>query len=281
MATGRELHLYLPAGPVQPRRLLDVLPSLGLSEDRWMAGVTWEPTVCRALYTDNETVCATGDINITPIECQPWVVQVPFRIVDAMKYTHLDLTFDEVETRLEAFYNRAVSAAFARELISGAASTGAALSKQATAPVDQAFGSAAVPVWNALATLEEEIALRLQGGVGYIFLTPGLLAQAALSYRLILVGDHWETPSGNWVISDAGFVDPTPPTGQAASGVNKDWMYASGPVYVQSSGPTLVGEGSETYRFTRDTFIEWIEGYGILVFDPCPVTAVLASYALD
>lgn len=295
MATGRESHIVLPAGPVQPRRLLDSISRIPTSgSERWLDGVTWEPTKCRALTVDNEDACATGDIVLTPVTCDAWETQLPFRLTDAMSATTLDLTPDEVGSRLSAFYNRAVSAAFAKELISGAASGGMSLSSEATAPNGAAFGDAATPIWNALTILEEEIAERLQGGAGFIFLTPGLLAQARLSYGLTLVDSRWkdsygralvegrwETPSGNIVISDAGFLNPPPPTGQTASGAGEDWMYASGPVFFESTAPSSVGNPTESLNFTRNTFTRYVQGYGILVFDPCPVTAVLASYALE
>ena len=282
MTTGREPHITLPDGPLQPRRLLNSIERLPGAGERWLDGVRWEPTKCRALSVDNEATCATAvNSAVVPVVCDAWESQTPFRITDAMSATLLDLTPDEVGARLSSFYDRAVSAAFAKELISGAASADKSLSSEATAPNGAAFNAAATPIWNALAILEEEIAERLQGGVGFIFVTPGLLAQAVSSYGLMLVDEKWQTPSGNVVISDAGFLNPLQPTGQSASTAANDWVYASGPVFYDSSSPSMVGSSAESINFTRDTFTRWVQGYGILVFDPCPVTAVLASYALE
>jgi len=282
MTTGREPHITLPDGPLQSRRLLNSIERLPGAGERWLDGVRWEPTKCRALSVDNEATCATAvNSAVVPVICDAWESQTPFRITDAMSATLLDLTPDEVGARLSSFYDRAVSAAFAKELISGAASADKSLSSEATAPNGAAFGAAATPIWNALTILEEEIAERLQGGVGFIFLTPGLLAQAKNSYGLMLIDGQWQTPVGNVVISDAGFLNPPPPTGQSASTAASDWVYASGPVFYDSTSPSMIGSNTESINFTRDTFTRWVQGYGILVFDPCPVTAVLASYALE
>jgi hypothetical protein len=88
-----------------------------------------------------------------------------------------------------------------------------------------------------------------------------------------------ETPNGHIVVSDAGYYQPAPPSGQAAATAGTDWVYASGPVWWQASDMMGLGAGSETYKFSRNEIHRWISGYGILVFDPCPVTAALATYA--
>lgn len=287
MSNFAKTAIPLPLGPQQPRRLLDAILPLPSSPDdsnpnRWLDGVTWDPWPCRALTVDAEDVCTADTLDVTPDECDAWLTQTPFRISDAARASLLAYSQEEIGVRLVAVYNRTISAAFASELISGAASGGHSLSSTATAPNGAAFGSAATPIWNAIAVLEEEIAERLQGGVGYIHLPPGLLAQAVKAYgvKLNAVG-MWETPAGNIVISDAGYMNPLEPTGQAASGVADDWVYASGPIWYAATVPTLIGDGAETVDFTRNRFTRYVAGYGILVFDPCPVTAVLTSYDVN
>lgn len=287
MSNFAKTAIPLPLGPQQPRRLLDVIPPLPSSPDdpnpnRWLDGVTWDPWPCRALTVDAEDVCTADTLDVTPDECDAWISQTPFRISDAAKASLLAYTLEEVGARLSARYNRSVSAAFASELISGTASGGQSLSSTATAPNGIAFGGAAVPIWHALAVLEEEIAERLQGSVGYIHLPPGLLAQAVNTYGLSLNAQGmWETPAGNIAISDAGYLNPPPPTGEAASNATTDWVYASGPVWYAATVPILIGDGAETVDFTRNRFTRYIAGYGILVFDPCPVTAVLTSFDVN
>jgi len=284
--------IFLPLGPRQPRRLLDIASPLptqeGVNPLRWLDGVTFEPWPCRSLQVDSEIVCDDGSFAVVPSECVPWVTQTPFRIIDAMKGSLLDYQLSDVQLILSVRYEQMVSAAVARELLGGTGSSGMSLSSEAHAPNGAAFGVAATPVWNALAILEEEIAENLQGGVGIIHLSPGLLAQAVTSYGLsVNVNGMWETPAGNVLVSDAGYLNPTQPTGQASSSAATDWVYASGPVWFATTAPGFVGVGAETLNGTlatpwnRNTFAQFLAGYAILVFDPCPVTAVLASYALE
>ena len=284
MATGREWLVELPEGKPQPRRLLDVIDRVpGMDPDnpeRWLMGLTWQPwQQCRALTAEADTECSVVLLEVTPQECPAAVTQTPFRISDAYKGSTLDTTSDTTAEILVSRYNLQISASFASELLSGAASGGRALSKSATAPNDYAFGVGAVHIYNAFARLEEELAERLQGQVGYLHVPPGMLAKAKVFYGVELNAEgQWETAAGNIVISDAGYCVPTPPTGQAAAGVGNDWLYASGPVYFESTSPILVGVGSDTFDRTRNTLRQYIDGFGILVFDPCPVTAILATY---
>jgi len=286
--SGMELVIRLPLGPMQPRRLLDVIPRIppqevGGNPLRWLEGVTWEPWPCRALVADDEASCdRESGFTVVPHACEAALTQTPFRISDAMKASTLDLDFPTVEAYLGARYSMQISATFASELLSGTASGGMSLSSEATAPNGAAFGVAATPVWNAMSILEEEIAERLQGQVGFIHVPPGMLVQAVSECALTLdPTGWWRTPAGNVVISDAGYMNPPPPTNEAVSSTGEDWLYASGPVWYEATAPMLVGQGSQTMLMTRNTFEQYIAGYGILVFDPCPVTAVLASYNIE
>lgn len=277
----------LPLGPLQPRRLLDIIERLPPTEGdptKWLQGVTWEPWPCRGMTIRSESDCEPGNLNtqVSFEECQDWVVQNPFRLTDAMRRVALDYTSLLMSDRLETRYNRQMSAAFARELILGAQST-MSLQSVATDPAGVAFGAAAVSIRLGMEVLEQEIATRLQGGVGYIHCPPGMLGGFVMVCGVYLNGDHWETPAGNVVISDAGYVDPTPPVGLgAASTETSDWVYASGPVFFESTAPITYEAFSEypsaQTPWNRNIMDDIIAGYGILVFDPCPVTAVLISY---
>lgn len=284
MTTGRELHLLLPIGGTQPLRLLDVIPPLDvpLGPERWLQGVTWEPWQYRGLTVDNEETCVLSTFDVVPTTCEAWLSQAPFRLSDAIEGANLTYALEEAQGTLTARYNMTISAAFASELLSGAGSADRSLSSVATAPVRAAFGSGATPVWDALAILESEIAGRLFGGVGLIHIPPGLLAQAILTYGISRgPSGAWETPAGNIVISDAGYVDPPAPTGQAASTATQDWIYCSGPIWFGSSVPHFIGAGSETMSLSTNTYTTFVAGYGILVFDTDPVSAVLASYDVN
>lgn len=279
MTTNMESPVTLPAPQSLPRRLLDVAPKL---DGRWMLGVTWNPRPCRGLLAIPSDDCGVETLDAITRVCETAVVQPPFQIIDALKGTTLDWTLAEVDEMLLANFGLTVSAAFATELITATASSGMGLSTEAHAPNGAAFGSAATPIWNALAILEEELAENRPGQVGYIHLTPGLLAQAVTSYGVSVgASGQWETPVGNIVISDSGYISPAQPTGQAAASTAEDWVYSSGPVAWQASDAEGLGVNHEAYDMTRNTIHRWISGYGILVFDPCPVSAVLASYNLE
>jgi len=98
----------------------------------------------------------------------------------------------------------------------------------------------------------------------------------------------WETPSGNIVISDAGYVNPPPPLGEIASTGAEDWVYASGPIFYETSEPSLFGlsqglmAGSAAVSpWDRNTIVQWLTAYGILVFDTCAISAILVSYNVE
>jgi len=282
--TGYEMVVDLPLGPVQPRRFLDAVSGIPGAVDsegvlRWLNGLRWRPWACRDLTVGADSLCDPEDLTATPTdECVDFAHQLPFRIEDAATNTVLEEKDDgQAESRLSARYARQLSAAFAHELLAGTASGGVSLSSEATEP-SVTFGTAAQPIWNALAVLEAEIAERLDGGVGYIHLPPGLLALSITYYGVHLEGGQWMTPVGNVVISDAGYVNAPEPDGEAASADGEDWVYVSGPVFVERTSGQIY-EGAEDIE--RDT-AEWrIHGYGIIVFDPCPVTAILVSYDIE
>jgi hypothetical protein len=291
----------LPPPFLQPRRLLDIIEQLPKMDDdggnplRWLEGVTWPPFICKQLHVDNEALCTysgdgLNDTIVTAETCATWSTQTPFRLIDAFQAFTLEYSFAEAEAMLAASYGRLTSAAFARELLGGGSGS-TSLSDVATAPAELAFGAAA-KIDRVLAALESEIALRMQGSVGYIHIPPGLLAEAVSFYGLQLVNNHWETPAGNIVISDAGYYEPPAPSGGGSSAADgEDWVYASGPVFFEATAPLFVGVGSETFvgktgglhdttPWNRNVFEQFVAGYGILVFDSCPVTAALATYTL-
>ena len=289
MPTTMEVGVRLPYGPLQPRRLLDQIQRLPAVEGdyplRWLEGVTWEPTACVVpLLVDDETDCVPVDLsdNLTPRDCETWLTQNPFRLRDA--FVRSVMTYPSINEDLVTMYLRQLSAAFAHELLDGVGGTHS-LQSSATAPNNVAFGAAASTPAQGLRTLEEELATRMQGAVGYIHVPPGMLGRLVMEAGLFLVGDHWETPSGNVVISDAGYVNPPAPGGGTASTAANDWVYASGPVFFEATAPTdfsafvgKTGGAHDATPWNRNVVTSYLSGYGILVFDPCPVTAVLIAY---
>lgn len=290
MATGMEYVISLPAPSPVPRRLLDVIqriPGLNTPDEqasgnelRWLNGIKFEPWACRSLSAVAAADCSTETLAAITATCEAALTQSPFQIIDALKASTLEWTVEMLDAYLGMRVQLMVSSVFASELISGAASGGMALSKSAHAPDDIAFGAAAKPIWEVLAALESELAQHIPNGRGYIHVPPGLLSTATMSYGCVLNSQgFYETPNGNIIVADSGYQQPTQPTGQPAPSAGTDWVYASGPVFYEMTDFVGLGIGSETYNFTKNTINRWISGYGILVFDPCPVTAALATYS--
>jgi len=292
MPANFEVPITLPIATPLPRRLLDVMPTIfnepsvdpesGLAgesgEYRWLYGVKWQPWPCRGLQTGSVDVDNGTLMGYTVYTDSPWVSQKPFTIADAMRGEILEKGLDGFDSFLADRFRNMVSAAFATELITGTASTGWGFADVAHAPTQRAFGTAATPIWSALAILENDLGSTLKGGQGYLHMTPGLLAQACATYDLELVDGQWKTPLGNIVVADAGYVSTPQPNGQGAGSASTDWVYASGPVHWASTEMQLIGAGSELADLTRNSVARYVAGYGILVFDFCPVAAVLASY---
>lgn len=268
------------------RRLLDVIETFELSPEetnpnRWLAGVTWQPLPCRPILIQGDVdPCDPDDSTNPAYTCQAAVSQSAFRLYDAYGAATLEHTAAELEELLGEHFPAFKSAAFATELIGGAAGSTMSLSSEAHAPAGVAFGSAASVSWNALAVLEADLASTIGNAQGFIHLPPGLLSQTVDHYGVHLVGDHWETPLGNVVISEAGYINPAAPDGEDAAGAAEDWVYASGPVTYRDTEMMFVGNRSESTDIATNDLLRWMEMYGILVFDPCPVTAILTSYDL-
>lgn len=270
----------------------------GAQANRWAAGgVTWQPEPCLPLFTGDIDVCTRVDFTDFPRTCEPAITQTAFTVYDAFQASMLDLKVEEMEEILAGRVTRKLSAAFASELLTGAASGDRALRKDATAPTQRALSSAAAPIWYVLAVLEDELARRLRGTKGIIHLPPMFLAQAKATYGVALEGDRWVTPLGNLVIPDAGYIAAEgaggqPEGGGGAAAAGQGWVYASGPVeFRMTEARTVDGDniGSTITSFTgrenaaqsvftsRNVSKRFRSLVGLLRWDPCPVTAALAS----
>jgi hypothetical protein len=169
----------------------------------------------------------------------------------------------------------------ASELLSGAASGGMSLSSEATSPADVPFGWPALSPGDALTVLEEELATRLNGLQGMIHVSPGLLAQLTVMGGTTREGDMWLTQTGHVVVADAGYAGAPAPSGEATAAVGECWAYASGPVFYASDDPRLLGaDNQEIVNMSRNIRRRFGMAHGLLVFEPCPVTAVLVNMGI-
>lgn len=280
-----------PIAPLPRGRLLDIIQKFdmgGQPVGRFLGGVTWTPNLCQGLLTtdanDGCTLIPFGDVHASNdrYDCEPVVAQYPFHVYDALRGSTLEYTAEELGEEVTRRLPTLLSAAFASELLSSSAggANALALSKSAHAPTDGGY-TARANILSAIFALETELAKTLYGAQGMIHMPPGMLIHAVAGGGFILNSQgQYETPLGNLIVADAGYVDAPAPTGQSASSTGTEWVYASGPVRYQMTEPGPVDDGDANSMFTmsRNRLTRFFETYGILVFDPCPVTAVLATY---
>lgn len=267
--------------------LLEVMRPLVLDtaqEESWPGhGLAFLQRPCRGGYRSNTDGCTDTDhtADVVPaVDCDDWIEQRPFRVYDVMDTSSFDWKTMDVETMLTERMRYIQSNLFAQELIDGVGSSGVSLSGTATAPTDVAFGTA-TGLTRAVAVMENELALRLMGRQGVIHMTPGMLLQAAMPCGLEEdeATGVWTTPNDTIVVADSGYVNALGPTGNTASAAGTDWIYGSGEIFYASTTPELLGTFTDSFSFTRNQVRRFIEGYGLLAFDACPVTAILANYA--
>lgn len=304
MALPKHVVSRIPQTPVPRGRLLDIAAPIDLDPAtngnrtvplRWINGITWQPEPCYALRAMDVDACARIDFNGPPHACDAALTQTPFAVWDAFRGASLEFTPAEIEELLAGRFTLKMSAAFASELLTAAASGDRALRKSATVPT--VAPGAAQPIYNALAIIEAELAIRLQGARGMVHVPPSLLGEAISKAAICLdpTTGQWETVTGHQVVADAGYEGAPQPTGFGAAATSgQAWIYASGPVRYAATAPAMVDDGnvgSTITNFTslesaptfttHDDILRYRDAAGIFQFDDCPVTAVLASYSVN
>lgn len=277
----------LPVGPRIPLQFLDVVPELLVDgTPRWMTdGITFSGHPLSYQLSVGATGCDQPWRTDPERSCLTYSTQLPFNVWDAMRlsvsnWLSLGITSND---ELRAHFERLLSATYASELLTAAGSGGESLSGNAVAPADVPFGSAATPLWNAIAILESSLAGVLRGGAGVIHLTPGLFSVAATQGIITRGSGGWMTHLGNAVISDAGYVNAPSPGVANASAAGEDWVYATGPVWRLSTPINIRGGTFEagTFMPSINKVDKMTETLGLIAFDPDCVFSVLAAYALE
>lgn len=261
---------------------------------RWLDGVRFQPRPCRGIQILQLLPCIGETFDSTGTDCQPYVLQEPFELIDTLNGSPLQLTMSDLDMLLNERAEQMLSWAFAKALVGPVVTSGTfTLASTAHAPVGTPFTSGALPINRAIAVLENELGRTLFGAEGMIHMSPGMahLANAGGGLDEVENDDgseagYWETPNGTRVVSDAGYVDAQKPQSVASSDQTvgtDEWIYASGPVVYQHYDPGFIGNDtlaeSTDFRLLATKLRRWRQQMGILLFDPCPVTAVLASYA--
>ena len=260
--------------------LLFEMSQAGLEANRWAAGVKFQPRDCRPLTLGKSVwYCDGTDDLAAGTDCVAFVEQYAFSIEDALRDTTMGAQVTDIRELLRARYDEMLSWAFASTLVGlNSGFDGLTLPSTAHAP-DGGYGAGTAMV-KALAILENELADTLHGAVGMIHMSPGALLVANAGGALEVSGSEVRTPTGHRVVADAGYFKAAAPSGQSGSTANtSEWIYASGPIQYEASAYTVLGDDS---NMGLDPFHNKVElqsqSQGIFIFDPCAVTAVLATY---
>lgn len=277
--------ITFPEAPLLDRGLLlEQIDRFDVADERWLIeGVTWEPRVCGRdveIVAAYEGPCLDDFFSDDPIPtCEEYVEQLPFVVKDRLQGATLELLAEgEIAAQLAARWREMLSWIFANTLVSQVSGM-LTLPSEATEPAGIPFGTAATPLYNALANIESEFAERMYSRSGVIFLPPGLIGNAMDTYGVEWRDGSYRTPVGNRVIVDPGFYNAGAPTGELGVGTAEEWVYASGPVYYQASTAEFDEVRAGGVGVTdRNLINAFGQSSGIFVFDPCPVTAVLTSY---
>lgn len=256
------------------------LPKEMVSErgiERWqLAGVTYQTWGC-------------PDLNVQRVDCDDLLtinevedlgdieVSRAFEMYLAVDCSTLSSDPAEMDARLDNWLSVKSSAALARELLTGTNSGGIAFDSEADVLTNTAeflpYG---------LARIEDWLGTTLDGGLGYIHMSPATLLLAAAQTSVYWDGSNWRTPSGHVVVADAGYTtNVTPSSGgaTAASGLER-WVYTSGPVFYSLSNIERIGRRNQESRdMTRNVDIFRSHRYGMVAFDPCAVAATKISFA--
>jgi hypothetical protein len=187
--------------------------------------------------------------------------QQPFLLVDGIRCSTLSSLPEFMDARLAHNLDVYASAAFAQELLTGAASGGHSLEGDADSL------AAAGDLVSAIAALEDSLAGALHGGMGLLHMSPGTLAAVAAAGLAVFTDGQWKTPSGHTIVADAGYA-----ADELSDTVT---IYATGPVFYAISETQGVGSrNQESTDLERNIHLFLGERYGIVVFDPCAVFGI-------
>jgi hypothetical protein len=241
---------------------------------RWLAGVEFTPLLCRALVgSPVPLMCTTGDTPLEPNfflpgqddadEDDPCVVFEAFQIDTLLEVPTLSSPGQDVSGFMTVHSALARSVILAREAQTGSL-TAESPSFVSEAETVTGFDATAV---GALAAVEDALAVRLQGGVGMIHITPGMLTILNSGGGLNFDGTSYRTATGHVVVADAGYTNAAPSSGAVVAG--RSWIYGSGQVMAK------LGEVMVESQFDRRINMEThrVQQYALVMFEPCAVVA--------
>lgn len=151
------------------------------------------------------------------------------------------------------------------ELLAAGATGNPSLSGDATE-----LPAAADPT-TALGCLEQAAAFSLSGRLAFIHVPPAVGTNLLAAGAIWRDNATWRTASGNVVVLSPAY-DGRDPGGDAPSGGDPLFMYATGEVYAETA-PSL-REVSQSVDRPVNTAQAWAKEPAIVVFDPCFVLAI-------
>jgi hypothetical protein len=285
-ATGIEKDINLP-GPTGRERgmLLDAMQAIPPDElvsarvNRGWLGVEWLPWGIGNLSTAASDCTVVYDFSARDLP--ELLIQPAFLIWDALKCTTLSSAPEWLRSRVVQNMDTYVSAAFASELSTAAASGGLSIAGDATyTPVVP--NALPLPLGRALANLEDHLGDTLHGAIGMIHLTPGLLTLAVGEGYVEWRDGQYRTPTGHVVVGDAGFDGSATPFGQSAADTGQAWIYATSMVWYavsQINTTELLADGVQDTDITVNKNRPIAKRYGLVTWDPAATGAALVSLA--
>lgn len=281
----------------------------GSSVNRMQQGVTFTPWGCESIRWGDSEICRADervrmvlqDGDIGGDAGQPGFAtyedvehtypetrfQKAFRFADALRCSTLSSDWEELERRVGGRMDLMESEALALQLNRGWATTPVAGGEYAgegdhSLQSDTvANGSTLTPptasIENSMIMLDEWLARRLHGGRGLIHVSPGILSNIMGQSGGKLIDGQLVTATGHRIVADAGYADMWGPGASAPPASDRRWVYASGPVWYQTGFDKDYRDDSLVT--TRNELRALSEKFGILLYDPCTVAAVLVDLA--
>jgi hypothetical protein len=287
VATGYEKDIDLPGPRPRPgmRGTLITsareIPASELDADgtnRLPAGVTWLPWGTIVLESDPVNCAVVYDKAARALPGLAY--QSAFLVWDGLTCNTLSGMLAELWARLETNFSLGVSAALARELMTGAEGNLGLIGDATYVP---AVGGAATSMRVAFNSLNMYLASKILNGTGMIHLTPGLLNLAIADYLVEWDGDVYRAVgTGHIVVGDAGHTGLVTPQGGAAGAAASPWIFATSDVWYALLGvpkheEAETGEGVTYIRRNLDRPL--MEVKAVLAFDPNILAAARVTVA--
>lgn len=270
--------------------------------ERWLAGIDYNPIPLGVLdcygpdcdvvddWTDEASEDTADDNIFSPMEIRASVECSTIGLDQAELRDRLD-------ARLLGFESQSLTAAliggFTDDLGPGSTpcwSNNPTIAGTGEGAATIAF-NAVVPIDEAVARLEDGIALQYGDVLGTIFMTPGMLTMLQNRGGLIFENGCWWTATGTAIVADGGVgkyagPDFTTPDPDLQAGFESDfqWVYATGPVYAHrgplSYTPVAFATDSGNVRVLPRNIMRFeTRRHVIAVFDQTVRLRVPASYS--